>query len=298
MNLATLPIVDSHAHFWDRSRFEYAWLEDEDEALQRDYFPADLQGYEGSGPGERLAGVVAVQANCRAAESLAEAAWFQDLAAGGAPIAGVVAFAALERGAGSAADLEALTAVPLVSGVRRLLQDEPQGFALQDSFLEGVRLLSHHGLAMDVCVRQAQIGDAIALAESCPDVTFVLDHLGKPVISDDAFGPWSAQLSRLASLPNVLCKISGLASEAPAHLRTATALRRWLDVALDEFGPGRCMFGSDWPVVASVSTYREWFDVVSLALEGMTISEKMDVMGATALATYGPAGRVSRGKES
>jgi L-fuconolactonase len=136
----------------------------------------------------------------------------------------------------------------------------------------------------------------VDLVDRCPDVLFVLDHLGKPRITAEDFTPWAAALTRLAERPNVRCKLSGLMSEAPAHRRTTSALRPWLEHALTAFGPRRCMFGSDWPVLAGVGSYAQWCDTVLDALVGLSEEERGWVLSGTATATYDPVHRAARAK--
>ena len=84
------------------------------------------------------------------------------------------------RGASVDEDLEVLAAIPLVKGIRRLLQSEDAGFCLQPGFIEGVRLLPSHGLSFDICIFHPQLANAIEFVRQCPDVSFILDHIGKP----------------------------------------------------------------------------------------------------------------------
>jgi L-fuconolactonase len=287
-------VVDSHVHLWDRGRFDYAWLDGQEGALGRDYGPGDFAA--AAGDASEIAvpvEFVFVQADCRADQSLSEAQWVQSLADSGAPIVGIVAAAPLERGAQVADDLAALARLPLVSGVRRLLQDEPAGFAVSAAFVEGTRLLAHYGFTMDLCVRDWQMPEIADLVARCPEVVFVLDHLGKPTVSRDAFGAWASDLARLAALPNVRCKISGIASEAPPSQRHAEALLPWVRHALDTFGPGRCMFGSDWPVLAGVMAYDDWFALVVHATESLSAQEQSQVFAGSARNTYVTPGRAA-----
>ncbi len=215
MITASHTIIDSHVHLWNRERFDYDWLNSQAPALQGDFLLSDLAVAQASATGVYFSGSVFVQADCRSDQSVAEAAWVQECADAGAPIVAVVAAAQLERGAHAATQLEELAELPLVVGVRRLLQDEPVGFATGDDFVTGVRLLADHAFTMDLCIREWQLPEVAALAARCPEVTFVLDHLGKPTVSTSAFGTWARDLGRLAALPNVRCKLSGIASEAP-----------------------------------------------------------------------------------
>ena len=285
-------------HFWDRRRFDYAWLAGAGPVLERDYVPDDLVPELASLVDPGSASFVFVQADCRAEQGVAEAAWVQGLASVGAPVRAIVAHASLERGAGCEAELEQLVReVPLASGVRRLLQDEPPGFVADSSLVAGVRLLAAHGLTMDLCVRQHQLDEVAELVESCPDVLFVLDHLGKPRIASEELAAWASSLSRIAAHPNVRCKLSGLMSEAPPDRRTASGLRPWLGHALDAFGPDRCMFGSDWPVLTGAGGYGEWYEIVLDAISDVPEEQRGRVLSGTAAATYDPVNRAARAKD-
>jgi L-fuconolactonase len=287
------PVIDAHLHVWDPERLSYDWLRDEP-ALHRRFGPEDLDL-----GGVDVTGIVFVQADCRADQAVAEVDWVRGLANGGAPvigppILGIVAQAPLELGAGCGEQLASYAADPLVVGVRRLLQDEPAGFALAPGFVEGVRLLGGLGLSFDLCVRWHQLDEVVGLVEQCPEVRFVLDHLGKPPVRAGAFSAWAERLTRVAELPNVSCKISGLATEADPEQLTAAVLRPYLDHALAAFGADRCLFGSDWPVATTAVTYRAWHDLVVDACTGLPAADRERVLGGTARSVYGlPSGSLS-----
>jgi predicted TIM-barrel fold metal-dependent hydrolase len=286
-------VVDSHVHFWDRSLFDYAWLAGEP-VLGRDFLPADLVS-EPDRPA--LAGVVAVQADCLDTQSAAEAGWFEHLADEGAPVLGIVAHAPLERGAGVAEELRRRGASPLVVGVRRLLQGEPDGYSLASDFVDGVRLLASHGLVMDLCVRHHQLREMAQLVERCPHVVFVLDHLGKPTLDRAAFSAWADDLADLAALPNVSCKLSGLSTEDGGRGLAPPGFQPWLEHALEVFGPRRCLFGSDWPVVTAGMGYASWYQTVLESLDGLTAEDRSSVLSGNAHALYDPLSRGARAKE-
>jgi L-fuconolactonase len=288
-------VVDSHVHLWDRSRFDYAWLNDVTGTLSRDFLPADLVSAMSRSDVE-VVSTVFVQADCRADQSLAEAEWVNGMADTGAPVSGIVAAARIELGDREA--LARLSEISRVVGVRRLLQDAPPGFALQDSFVYGVQSLARFNFSMDLCVREWQLREVTTLVSACPEVAFVLDHLGKPTISNDAFPRWAADMTALAQLPNVTCKLSGLATEAPAAMRSSAALRPWLEHALAAFGAQRCMFGSDWPVLTAAGTYEWWVDVVLDLVGDLTVGERARVLSETALETYDPLRRAVPARES
>ncbi len=294
MPIGVLDVVDSHVHFWDVNRFEYPWLETQGPRIQGSFLPTDFahrrHGVDQDGE-TRVRGLVVVQADATPSSNVAEAEWFHALAANGAPIVGVVAAVLLERGAGCEAELAELARMPLVSGVRRLIQGKPPGFALSGDFIYGVRLLAGYGLSMDLCVQEHQLAEATELARRCPDVVFVLDHMGKPSIGRSNFESWSRHVSALAALPNVRCKLSGLMSETGAEHRTADAAVPWLRHALAAFGSDRCMFGSDWPVLESVSGYDAWLAAVEATLDGMSSTDRSRVLAGNAREMYGRATR-------
>jgi len=277
-----VAVIDGHIHFWDPARFDYPWLQGEPQ-LRRRFTPLDLDT-----GGLDIEGFIFVQAACRPEQSAAEVDWVRKLAAAGTPVLGAVAHAPLEDGpAACKTDLTSYAADPLVVGVRRLLQDDPADFALRQPFIDAVRTLPEHGLTFDLCIRSHQLAEVLHVVESCPEVTFVLDHLGKPPVGAGNLGRWANDAARLADLPHVWCKLSGLASEADPADRTPRALLPYLKHALDVFGPDRCLFGSDWPVASTVIDYRGWYDLVFAACSGLLPAERDQVLSGNARKVYG-----------
>ncbi len=278
-----LRFVDSHLHFWDPARLRYAWL-DGLPALNRPARPSDLAW---RGADWALAGLVFVQADCTAAQGEAEAAWVSALAEAEPRILGIVAFAPLELGAAARPALEALRRYPLVKGIRRLIQSEGPGFALQPGFVAGVRLLAEFGLTCDLCVRHHQLAEAVQLVRQCPEVRFVLDHLGKPDIRGAQPDPWRRHLAELAACENVTAKLSGVATEADWQAWRPEDLQPYIDHALAVFGPGRLMFGSDHPVVTLASSYARWLATARAAVAGLSPAEQAQVFVTNCVAFYG-----------
>jgi L-fuconolactonase len=273
-------IVDAHVHFWDPAARRYAWL-DGQPALQRRFGPDDYDA-----GGHDVAGMIFVQADCRDDEALDEVRWARELAARDSRVRGIVAYAPLHLGADARGAVAAVAAQPGVVGVRRLLQDEPQ-WRLGDSALAaGVRLLADHGLPFEVCVRAHQLAAVDALVTACPEVVFVLDHLGKPAVQARRLDPWRLDLARLAAHERVVCKLSGLATEAAPDWRAAE-LRPYLDHALEVFGPDRCMVGSDWPVCTLATDVTAWFDLAMDAVAGLSARDRDAVLHGTARSVYG-----------
>jgi len=257
--MVRMRAVDAHLHLWDPEILEYDWLEG---PLLRSFGPEELDAALAGIPD--APGFVFVQAECAPAQSIAEVDWVASLASH-VGVRGIVARAPLEDHAETDLHLAAYAERPLVVGVRRLLQSEPGGFAARPGFRASAQAVASAGLTFDACVRAHQLPDVIALADAVPDLTIVLDHLGKPAVGSAeaaapaAGTPWASALAALAERPNVVCKLSGLPAESQGEW-SAAQLRPFLDVALEAFGPPRLLFGGDWPVSGP---YDRWLDTVS-----------------------------------
>ncbi|MFB7608648.1 amidohydrolase family protein [Streptomyces gardneri] len=272
------PVLDAHVHLWDPHSFTYPWLTEQ--ALRRSFGPQDLA----AAAGEPI-GVVVVEAGRRPEQAQAEVAWVRGQAAGRPEIRGMVAHLSLEHGDSAHEAVRDVAADPFVVGVRRLLQDEADGFLTDRVLRAGVALLGDMGLPFDACVREHQLRELDHLAAACPQTVIVLDHLGKPRPGEDD-SSWRRDLRRLARRPNVVCKLSGLATEAPPGQATPGLLRPYLHTALDLFGPDRCLYGSDWPVLTTAVGYRDWLDLVRTELATLPDHEAAGVLGANAARVY------------
>jgi L-fuconolactonase len=278
----SLPVIDSHIHFWDPGQLNYPWLEDVP-ALNRAFLPAHLAQ---AAAAVNLQKIVFVQADCVPEEGLAEVAWVSRLAQTEPRIQGIVAFAPLENRVVRADYLEELNAFPLVKGVRRLIQSEGPGFASRPEFIQGVQQLAQFGFSFDICIVHTQMSDAIELVSQCPKVAFVLDHFGKPAIAGKEVEPWATQIRTLAQFPHVSCKLSGLVTEADHQNWTVGDLRPYLEIALDAFGPQRLMFGGDWPVSELAASYQQWVETAAALLSALSEADRRRVFFENAQRFY------------
>lgn len=272
-----VSVVDAHVHLWDPTVLTYDWLAGT--PLDRRFDQTDLAA---AGGVDRI---VVVQADCRPEQSLEEVRWIAGLRQTGPTVVGIVAHAALEAGTSARSQLTELQAEPLVVGVRRLLQDEPPGFTDNLEFRTGLAELAATGLPFDVCVRARQLTEVGRLVADFPEVSFVLDHLGKPAVGEDPTR-WRDEVSALAQSPNIVIKLSGLATEVVHGDVSADAVGPYLRHALRAFGPDRCLFGSDWPVMTLATTYRWWLDVVREAIADLSPDDQAAVLGANAERIY------------
>ncbi len=282
MNRDAPTIVDAHVHLWNPERFRYAWLDDLP-VLNRPMQPSELTTAIGSADVRKL---IFVECGCDASQNLAETDWIAELAETEPRLRGIIAHAPLELGKAARADLEALARRPLVKGVRRNLQSETGEFLKRPEFMEGLKLLPEFGFTFDLCIRADQLTAAGELVRGAPQVTFVLDHFGKPAVRDKSFAPWARDLQALAMLPNVVCKISGLATEANWTGWRCEDLEPYFDHALACFGLSRVMFGSDWPVATLATTYERWIETVLELIPNANDSERTQLFQTNAERIY------------
>ncbi|MDQ0792468.1 amidohydrolase [Streptomyces sp. B1I3] len=252
-------IVDAHHHVWDLTVRAQDWLGGEHLApLRRTFALDDLK------PDARAAGVgatVLVQ-TVTAPEETPE---LLALAAADHLVAGVVGWTDLTAPdvADTLAGFRELPGGDRLVGVRHQVQSEPDPeWLLRPDVLRGLRAVADAGLVYDLVVRPVHLPAAARAAALVPGLTFVLDHAGKPPVAQRRTHPWADGLRALAALPNTACKLSGLVTEADPRSWTVEDLRPYTDTMIDAFGPGRLMFGSDWPVCLLAAPYA---DVVGAA---------------------------------
>lgn len=274
-------IIDSHQHFWQLSQpFNYSWLEARElEPIRRDYLPTDLE------PLIRQVGVdrtIVVQTQ----HDLRENHWALALADRHDFIAGVVGWIDLaspdcER------QLEALRQHPTFAGVRHVTQDEPDDdYIVREDVLRGLKSLEKHRVPFDMLFFVRHLRHAATLAHMFPDLPLVLDHVAKPTIKARRIDNWETDFRRAAAQPNVYCKLSGMVTEADWRHWKPSDLKPYIDIALDAFGPERCMFGSDWPVCELAGTYAEVFHALDEALGPVSKGERARIFGETAIEFY------------
>ncbi len=278
-----LTIVDSHVHLWDPSRFRMSWLDGSPD-IDR---PMGLADYRSHTAGVDVGGMVYLQVEVEPAYGLMEARWAVERANEEPRLGAIVAWAPLEFGEQARAYLDELVAIDRrIKGVRRLIQGESLDFALQPRFVRGVQLLADYGLTFDICLKHPQLAGAVVLVRRCPNVQFILDHIGKPDIAAGLLDPWRAQIRELASLPNVICKVSGMVTEADHARWTTDDLRPYVEHVLESFGEDRVAFGGDWPVVLLASPWRRWVDTLDALTSGLSDDAKRKLWAANARRFY------------
>lgn len=277
-----MEILDAHHHLWDVRRLHYA-LFDRVPALNR---PFTFDQFEAVAARNGITGSICVEAASAGADGFAEATWLLEQGRTGL-VAGVVVWAPLER-PDLAGYLDRVCAIGdgRIVGVRRSFEFEDPEFARRDEVVTGVQEVARRGLVCDLVMFQPAMPAAIELVRACPEGRFVLDHLGKPPIRDGLLRHWSERIAELASLPNLVCKISGLMTEANHTSWRTEDLLPCIDHAIRCFGWDRVLFGSDWPVCELAGTYERWLEVVSRAVKDASTEQKRALFVDNARRTY------------
>lgn len=267
-----MRIIDTHVHFWNVDTLRYSWI-DAGSLFDRSFSPQDYLRSTAQAQAD-IGGMIFIEADADSSCSLREASWVQELAAAEPRIRGIVARVALSERPSVAADLDALEAIPLLKGIRDNIQGHAPGFAVQPSFVQGVREVGRRGLHFELCLKHHQLGEALELAERCPDVPLVLDHCAKPDIRKGEREPWLTQMRRLAALPNIVCKISGLVTEADWERWQPEEVLWFARQAADAFGPTRVLFGSDWPVCEAAGGFERWLRVAQTLATSWSVTDR------------------------
>jgi L-fuconolactonase len=273
-------VVDSHLHVWDLSGGGYRWLGPRHGELHRSFRPEDaVQVLAEAGVGS----AVLVQAD----DTDADTDYMLSAAERYGELAGVVGWVRLDDPGAAEARLDELATRPAFCGIRHLVHDDPR-----DDFLSlpevrtSLADVAARGLAFDVPDAWPRHLDAVAdLARDLPQLTVVVDHLGKPPRGTPEMAAWEASLRRVAAAsPAAVAKLSGL--QVAGQPFTEAALGPVLDVALDAFGADRLMYGGDWPMTVPDGGYLPHWQVVSSLVGRLSPGEQAAVLAGTARRVY------------
>lgn len=250
------------------------------ESLRRDHLPEDLAPLLKSA---EIDGTIAVQAR----QTTEESYWLLELADRHPFILGVVGWVDL-RSPRVDEDLEKLARYPKLRGVRHVVHDEPDDqFMLREDFMRGIGRLARFGLKYDLLLFARHLPVALRLVERFHDQPFILDHISKPLIKDHKIEPWAADIRRLAAMPNVACKISGMVTEADWKNWKPADFTPYLDIVFECFGTKRLMVGSDWPVCTLAGEYQPVMKIAGDYISKLSPDERDSVWSGNAKRWYG-----------
>jgi L-fuconolactonase len=279
--MATLKI-DAHQHFWKYDPVRHSWINDAMWVIRRDYSPADLLPLlQAAG----MDGCVTVQVNQTEDENKELLA----LADQNDFIRGIVGWVDLQN-----PDVEFRLewykeAYPKMKGFRHILQSErDRASMLKPAFKRGIGSLLKFGYTFDILIFPDQLGYTREFVASFPDQPFIIDHIAKPYIKDRFITEeWKDAMRAVAAFPNVSCKISGMVTEADWKHWKSGHFRPYLDTVVEAFGPGRIVFGSDWPVCLVAARYEQVVSIVDDYFAGFSADERAALFGGNASAFYG-----------
>jgi len=271
--------IDSHQHFWVFDPVRDSWIDESMQTIQRDFLPVDLEpilvtnGFDGC---------VTVQS----AQSTKENEFQLANAASHDFIKGVVGWVDFQ--AGDIDDqLAKFSNFEKMKGFRHVLQGEPQrDFMMRPAFLNGISKLEEYNFTYDILIFKDQLGYAADFADRFPNQPFVLDHISKPDIKSGEIDQWAKGIQELAKRENVMCKVSGMITEADWKNWRSQDFVPYLDVVVEAFGTNRLMYGSDWPVCKVAGTYEQVVGLVEGYFVNFSASEKGAIFGGNAAKFY------------
>ncbi|WP_426171535.1 amidohydrolase family protein [Pseudoduganella sp. R-34] len=270
--------IDAHQHFWQLAARNGAWPPPGLAPIHRDFHPGDLSALlRESG----IAGTVLVQSMPNEADTR----YMLDLADRHNFVQAVVGWTDL-KAPDAPQRIAALAAHPRLRGLRPMLQDLADDNWIDDPALApAVEAMLRHGLGFDALVLPRQLPALYAFARRYPALPIVIDHLAKPAMDGMPDAQWLRDLARLAALPQVECKLSGMVTEAGPGW-TVQQLQPYANHVLQVFGAERVMWGSDWPVLLLATDYAAWVDASETLLAGLDERQRTAVFGNNARRFY------------
>jgi L-fuconolactonase len=281
-----MSTIDAHHHVWDLSVHAQPFLDQPGlEPLRRNFLLADL---EPEAAAQGVTSTVVVQTITEPEETPE----LLMLAATSELVAGVVGWVNLEAPdvADAIAALRQLPGGDRLVGIRHTVLTEPDpDWLARPAVLRGLAEVADAGLVYDVVAAGQQLHAAVAAAAATPQLTFVLDHLGNPDVDSGVDESWEKTFRAFAALPNTVGKFSGFLGDLPpgrADL-AGSLLRPHYEIAMESFGPGRLMFGSDWPVSTMHVGYAGVCSAARALTADLSETDKSAIYSGTAQRIYG-----------
>ena len=270
--------IDAHHHLWTLARGDYGWLTSALAPIHRDFSLSDLAPHLAAA---NIGGTILVQA----APTEAETMFLLDIAAKAQVVRGVVGWTDFDAADGGAR-IDALAVHKLLVGLRPMVQDMPDDdWLLRPGLAPLLAAMARNNLAFDALVLPRHLPRLLPLIDDHPDLQFVLDHCAKPRLATGETADWYRDVALLAERPNIVCKLSGLATEAAPDWQIAD-LRKAVDHVVACFGSRRLLWGSDWPVVNLAGGYEKWIAAAETLLAGLSPDEKAAIFGGNAARIY------------
>lgn len=284
-----LPIVDTHQHLWDLSKFRLPWAKG-NAVLDRSFVTAD---YLKASEGQNVVKTVYMEVDVDPSQQVQEAEYVLDLCRQkGNPMVGAV-ISGRPASAGFRDYILKYKGNEFIKGVRQVLHGDetPAGYCLDPQFVKSVQLLGELGMCFDLCMRDGELMDADKLVAQCPKTRFVVDHCGNfsPLETDKQKRKvWEDGMKALAQRPNTVCKISGIVASASENWKPAE-LQPVVQFSMETFGPDRRMFAGDWPVCTLRASFAQWVAALKeiVANMGLSAADQKKLFHDNAVKFYG-----------
>ena len=317
-----LPICDPHHHFWDLrpERIPYQrYLLHELAAdinaghnVRSTVFIEARAMYRADGPEEvRSVGEVEFVQGMAAASATG-------LYGPGRAAASIIGHANLNLGAAVEPVLEALQAASpnRFRGIRHSVTWDPHpeidntaahnmpGQLASDNYRAGARVLARMGLSLEGWLYFPQLPELADFAKAVPDLTIILNHIGGLLRvgpysgrEEEVMGIWKSGIAAVAACPNVVVKLGGVGMPRTGfdwHTRArpigseelAEAMAPLMDYCIEQFGPSRCMFESNFPVDKVSYSHHVLFNAFKRLSSGYSTAERADMFHDTATRAY------------
>lgn len=282
-----IPIVDTHQHLWDLTKFNLPWTKD-NKVLAKSFVMSD---YLTATKGLHVTKTVYMEVDVDPSQQVQEAEYVIDLCQrDDNPM-----LAAVISGRPASDEFKAYISrfkgSPYIKGVRQVLHGDtnPAGFCLGPQFVKSVQLLGELGMSFDLCMRSGELLDGDRLVGQCPRTRFIVDHCGNMSVQETdkkKRSEWMDGMRALAQRDNVVCKVSGIVASAKPDW-TAADLKPNIDFTMQTFGKDRVMFGGDWPVCTLTASYRQWVEALKEIVAGQSPEDQRKLFHDNAVKFYG-----------
>ncbi len=255
----SIPMIDCHQHLIYPDRYPYSWTDDIPQLAGKAFRYED---YLAKVDGRAEMRTIFMETSPDDPHSRDESRFVAGLAeADDSIIDGLILACRPESEDDFDAYIESVQHPKLV-GLRRILHVVPDEMSQQQHFVDNVNKLARYDLTFDLCFLARQLPLACQLVRHCPNIQFVLDHCGVPDIAGEALDPWREDIRKVAALPNVACKISGVLAYCSPDNATAEAVRPYIEHCIETFGWDRVVWGSDWPVLCMTADLPDWIEII------------------------------------
>lgn len=278
-----IPLIDTHQHLVYPDVAGYGWTDGIPPLANQTF---SLETYQGLADAQAVSRTLFMETGVDDADYRAEARFVSELGKNpDSRIAGMIASCRPETDEGFEAWLDECGSMN-VTGFRRILHVMPDDLSKSQTFRRNVSEIGKRDLVFDMCFLASQLPIAVELAAACDNTRLVLNHCGVPDIAGSGLDPWRSHMRDLAALPNVTCKLSGLLAYCPPGESSLETIKPYVDHVLDVFGPGRIVWGSDWPVVNLANGLPDWLAVTQTILDGLSEDEAGQIAGKNASDIY------------